>query len=57
MAFYRLGFYSATEKADPDNATYHLNKALAVPYTYDNPQNLMSKMTEYLNRSDGEDVL
>ena len=57
MAFYRLGYYSAAEKADPDNATYHLNKALAVPYTYDNPQNLMSKMTEYLNRSDGEDVL
>ncbi len=57
MAFYRLGFYSATEKIDPDNATYHLNKALGVPYTYDNPQNLIIKMTEYLDRSDGDTVL
>lgn len=57
MAFYRLGLYSSAESADPDNAVYHLNKALAKPYTYGNPEDLMSKMVEYLDRTKGVSIL
>jgi hypothetical protein len=53
MALYRLGVYSPTESADPDNALYHLNKVLAKPYEYKTPQELLSKITEYLERTKG----
>ena len=57
MAFYRLGQFSAKEKADPDNSVYHLNRTLAIPYTYGTPQELMEKIVEYLDRTKGETVL
>ncbi|MHB9028387.1 MAG: tetratricopeptide repeat protein [Candidatus Latescibacterota bacterium] len=53
MALYRLGLYSPAESADPDNAVYHLNRVLAKPYTYKNPQELLPKITEYLDRTRG----
>jgi len=52
MALYRLGYYSSTEKADPDNATYHLNKVTT--YTYDSVQGLMEKIIEHLGLLEGE---
>ena len=57
MAFYRLGLYSSSESADPDNAVYHLNRVLAKPYTYGNQQELMSKIVEYLDRTNGGNFL
>lgn len=51
MALYRLGYYSATQKADPDNATYHLNKVTT--YTYDDPPGLMKKIIEHLDLLSG----
>jgi len=53
MAFYRLGMYSQTENADPDNAVFHLNMVLTKPYQYENPQELLQKITERLDRSNG----
>lgn len=54
MAFYRLGLYSSEENADPDNAVYHFNRALLIPYEYTDSQSLIQKMIEYLNQSKGE---
>jgi len=51
MAFYRLGKYSAAEQANPDNAVYHLNKALYTPVEYTTPQALMGIITDYLSGS------
>ena len=48
MALYRMGQYSSTQKTDPDNALYHLNKVLDTPYVYTTPEELMTKMSEYL---------
>lgn len=53
MALYRLGQYSPAQKADPDNALYHLNRVLDTPYVYTTPQELMAKMNEYLTLSGG----
>jgi len=53
MAFYRLGMYSQTENADPDNAVFHLNMVLTKPYQYENSQELLQKITERLDRSNG----
>lgn len=53
MAFYRLGLYSSAESGDPDNAVYHLNQVLAKTYTYTDPEELMAKMTEYLDEHGG----
>lgn len=54
MAFYRLKLYSSTENSDPDNAAYHVNQALLAPYEYTDPENLMKKITEYLEQSRGD---
>ena len=54
MAYYRLELYSSEESPDPDNAVYHLNQALLIPYEYTNPQSLMMKMTEYREQSEGD---
>lgn len=51
IALYRLGQYTPTEKADPDNALYHLNKVLDTPYVFTTSQELMVKMNEYLSLS------
>ncbi len=51
MALYRLGQYSPDQKADPDNALYHLNRVLDTPYVYTTPQELMAKMNEYMTLS------
>ncbi len=53
MALYRLGKYSPTESADPDNALYHLNRVLAVPHEYANPQTLMEAITASLSGGGG----
>jgi hypothetical protein len=53
QAYYRLKLYSNTEKADPNNAVYHLNKVLSTPYTYTTPEELMNQMIEYLTQSQG----
>jgi len=59
MAFYRMGYYTDTdnplaENPETDNALYHLNQALSVPYVYTDPAGLMQKMTEYLEQSKGD---
>jgi len=54
MAYYRLGLYSASESADPDNAVFHLNQALLITYEYTDPQSLMKKMIEYREQSEGD---
>jgi hypothetical protein len=53
MALYRLGKYSSTQQADPDNALYHLNKVLDSPYVYTTPEELISKLSEYFTLSEG----
>jgi len=53
QAYYRLGIYSGNESPDPNNALYHLNQVLITPYVFTNPEELMEKMTEYLNQSGG----
>jgi len=53
QAYYRLGLYSPGESPDPDNALYHLNQVLIIPYVYTDPEALMNKMTEYLDQSEG----
>ncbi len=53
LAYYRMGFFSATESPDPDNAVYHLNQAQLKDYAYTTPEELMEKMTEYLYQSEG----
>lgn len=53
MGCYRMGLYSATDRSDPDNATYHLNQVLFTPYTYTDPQDLMDKIVSYMNSSGG----
>jgi hypothetical protein len=53
MAFYRLGLYSSAERADPDNAVYHLNRVLAIPYTYSSPDDLLNTIIEYLDSRGG----
>ena len=53
QAYYRLGIYSSTESADPDNALYHLNQVLLTPLVYTTSDELMEKMTEYLYQSGG----
>ncbi len=57
MALYRLGLYTSAESEDPDNALYHLNNVLAKPYDYTSPPELMRKITEYLDRTNGGDWL
>jgi hypothetical protein len=57
LAFYRLKIYSSKEGPDPNNAVYHLNKALPAPMTYTTPQDLMERMTEFYNQSEGIPVL
>jgi hypothetical protein len=53
QAYYRMEMYSSAEKADPNNAVYHLNQVLLTPYTYTNPEELMTIITEYLSPEGG----
>lgn len=57
MACYRLGLYSSTQKADPDNAVYHLNKVLVSPITYSDPKTLMQAILDYLDTVSGDSTL
>ncbi len=54
MACYRLGYYSATEKADPDNALYHINRVLFDPINYTDPETLMTAITDFEDERKGE---
>jgi hypothetical protein len=53
LAFYRLKIYSSAEGPDPNNAVFHMNRALPAPFTYTDPRDLMERMTEYFNQSQG----
>ena len=53
LAFYRLKIYSSTEGPDPNNAVFHMNQALPAPFAYSDPGDLMERMTEYFNQSQG----
>jgi len=54
MAFYRLGLYSSDDKADPDNAAYHVNQVLHTPVEFTDPQTLMRKIMDYMEQTKGE---
>jgi hypothetical protein len=51
MAYYHLGYYSAAEKADPENAVYYVKLAVTEPFVYKDPQSLMKTMTDFLDKS------
>ena len=53
MAYYHLGYYSAAEKADPENAVHYVSLAGAEPFVYKDPQSLMKIMTDFLDKSLG----
>ncbi len=53
QAYYRLGMFSSSESADPDNAVYHFSQVQFTEYTYTTAEKLMEDMTEYLSESDG----
>jgi hypothetical protein len=53
MAYYHMGYYSSTEKADPENAVYYVKLAVDAPVLYTDPQSLMKIMTDFLDRSAG----
>jgi len=54
MACYRLGLYSSTEKADPDNAVYHLNQVLITPIEYTDPKTLMQELMDFVESTGGD---
>ncbi len=54
MACYRLGFYSSEERADPDNAVYHMNRILLDPIEFTDRKTLLDTIVGYLEQSKGD---
>lgn len=57
MACYRLGLFSSDDRADPDNALFHVNRVLDSPIEYTDPQSLMDALMEYIEETEGDILL
>jgi len=54
MACYRLGLYSPEQRADPDNAVYHMNLILLDPIEFTDEKTLLDAIVDFLEQSKGE---
>ncbi len=57
LALYRLGLYSPNEKANPDNALWHVNRLLYVPMEYTGAKSLMEALVDFIKESKGDILL